>query len=89
MWAKYRIDDVCTPEALINNREQVIEFHNIRLNELRGKEPNAGHYALTELKKYYDVEVVTQNIDDLPARAGNTKVNHIHAELMQIRTSKD
>ena len=89
LWAKYRIEDVCTPEALARNREQVIEFYNIRRRELLSKTPNAGHYAIAALEKDFDVEVITQNIDDLHERAGSSKVLHLHGELRKLRSVRD
>lgn len=89
LWANYRIEDVCTPEALARNRELVIEFYNKRRRELLSTEPNAGHYALAELEKDFDVEVVTQNIDDLHERAGSSHVTHLHGELRKLRSSKN
>lgn len=89
LWAKYRIEDVCTPEALARNRALVVEFYNIRRKELLEKEPNAGHYAITRLEEMFDVEVVTQNIDDLHERAGSKRVTHLHGELRKLRSSWD
>lgn len=91
LWAKYRIEDVCTPEALARNRQMVIDFYNIRRKELLEKEPNAGHRAIVELAScgLYEVEVVTQNIDDLHERAGSRKVTHLHGELRKLRSSID
>ncbi|MFI3289002.1 MAG: Sir2 family NAD-dependent protein deacetylase [Rikenellaceae bacterium] len=89
LWANYRIEDVCTPEALANNRAQVVEFYNIRRKELLSKKPNAGHIAIAELESYFDVEVVTQNIDDLHERGGSTRVTHLHGELRKLRSSRD
>ncbi len=89
LWANYRIEDVCTPEALVRNRRQVIEFYNIRRKELLSKEPNAGHKALVELENYFDTEIVTQNIDDLHERAGSSHVTHLHGELRKLRSSSD
>lgn len=86
LWANYRIEDVCTPEALANNRATVIEFYNKRRKELFEKEPNAGHYAIAKLEQYFDVDVVTQNVDNLHERAGSTKVTHLHGELMKLRS---
>lgn len=59
LWANYRIEDVCTPEALEHNRKTVIEFYNIRRKELLEKEPNAAHKAIADLEKYFDVQVIT------------------------------
>ncbi|MFI3279719.1 MAG: Sir2 family NAD-dependent protein deacetylase [Rikenellaceae bacterium] len=87
LWASYRIEDVCTPEALATNRDQVIEFYNIRRKELLATEPNAGHMAIAELEQHFDVEVVTQNIDDLHERGGSTRVMHLHGELRKLRSS--
>ena len=89
LWDKYRIEDVCTPEALVRNRKTVIDFYNIRRRELLSKEPNAGHYAIRKLEDHFDVEVVTQNIDDLHERAGSTHVTHLHGELRKLRSSAD
>lgn len=89
LWANYRIEDVCTPEALQRDRAQVIEFYNIRRKELLSKEPNAGHLAIAELERDFDVEVVTQNIDDLHERAGSTRVTHLHGELRKLRSSRN
>ncbi|MBR6760117.1 MAG: NAD-dependent deacylase [Alistipes sp.] len=86
LWASYRIEDVCTPEALARNRALVIEFYNKRRKELLGVEPNAAHQAIAELEKHFDVEVVTQNVDNLHERAGSTRVTHLHGELMKLRS---
>lgn len=89
LWANYRIEDVCTPEALVRNRVQVIEFYNIRRRELFSVEPNAAHRAIAELEQYFDVEVVTQNVDNLHERAGSTRVTHLHGELMKLRSERN
>ncbi|MBR2008040.1 MAG: NAD-dependent deacylase [Alistipes sp.] len=89
LWANYRIEDVCTPEALVRNRAQVIEFYNIRRRELFSVEPNAAHRAIAELEQCFDVEVVTQNVDNLHERAGSTRVTHLHGELMKLRSERN
>ena len=87
LWANYRIEEVCTPEALARNRAKVIEFYNLRRRETLSKEPNAAHRAIAELEKYFDVEVVTQNVDNLHERAGSTRVTHLHGELTKLRST--
>lgn len=89
LWANYRIEDVCTPEALARDRATVIGFYNKRRRELFEKEPNAGHYAIAELERHFDVQVVTQNVDNLHERAGSTRVLHLHGELMKLRSSRN
>lgn len=87
LWAKYRIEDVCTPEALANNRELVVEFYNMRRREMLNCEPNAAHKALAKLEEHFDVEVVTQNVDNLHERGGSTSVLHLHGELTKLRST--
>ena len=89
LWANYLIEDVCTPEALVRNRAQVIEFYNIRRRELFGVEPNDAHRAIASLEQHFDVEVVTQNVDNLHERAGSTRVTHLHGELMKLRSERN
>ena len=52
-------------------------------------EPNAAHFALVELEKYYDVTIITQNVDNLHEKAGSTKVMHLHGELFKTRSTFD
>ena len=89
LWANYRIEDVCTPEALIRNRALVIEFYNKRRKELLSTSPNPAHFAIAELERHFDVEVVTQNVDNLHERAGSTRVTHLHGELMKLRSRRN
>ena len=89
LWAQYRIEDVCTPEALQRNRALVVEFYNKRRKELFSVEPNAAHRAIAELERYFDVDVVTQNVDNLHERAGSKRVTHLHGELMKLRSERN
>ena len=89
LWANYRIEDVCTPEALVRNRAQVVEFYNMRRREVMTKEPNAGHYAIAALEEHFDVDVITQNIDNLHERAGSSRVLHLHGEVMKLRSERN
>ncbi|MEG1581386.1 MAG: Sir2 family NAD-dependent protein deacetylase, partial [Bacteroidaceae bacterium] len=91
LWASHRIEEVCTPQALASNRPKVIDFYNMRRRELLETTPNAGHKALVELEnaKLYEVQVITQNIDDLHERAGSQHVTHLHGELRKLRSSRN
>ena len=86
LWANYRIEEVCTPEALASDRAKVIRFYNERRREMMSKQPNAGHYAIADLERCFDVKVVTQNIDTLHERAGSSSVTHLHGELTKLRS---
>ncbi len=89
LWANYRIEDVCTPEALVRNRALVIDFYNMRRREMLAAQPNAGHLAIAGLERDFDVEVVTQNVDDLHERAGSPRVTHLHGELRKLRSMRN
>ena len=89
LWDKYPVEQVATPEAFHANPELVLEFYNIRRRELLNTKPNAGHYGLAELEKDFDIDIITQNIDNLHEQAGSSRVIHLHGELMKSRSTGD
>ncbi|MFZ4465369.1 MAG: SIR2 family NAD-dependent protein deacylase [Bacteroidales bacterium] len=89
LWENHRIEDVATPEAWQRNPELVLRFYNERRKQMRETKPNAGHEALVELEKAFDVHVITQNVDDLHERAGSKNVLHLHGELSKLRSTKN
>lgn len=89
LWADYRIEEVCTPEALMRDRAKVVRFYNERRREMLAARPNPGHEAIAALEREFDVEVITQNVDNLHERAGSTRVTHLHGELTKLRSIRD
>lgn len=87
LWDNYRVEDICTPEALVYNRKTVVEFYNKRRKEVMEALPNAGHRAIAALERFCEVQVITQNIDDLHERAGSTNVLHLHGEIGKLCTA--
>ena len=87
LWDKYPVEQVATPEAFRANSELVLEFYNVRRRELLNTKPNAGHYGLAELEKDFEVDIITQNIDNLHEQAGSSRVIHLHGELMKSRST--
>ncbi|MDD4994060.1 MAG: NAD-dependent deacylase [Paludibacter sp.] len=87
LWEKYKIDDVATPNAWRKNKALVLDFYNQRRKQLFNVEPNAGHLALAELEKQFEVQIITQNVDNLHERAGSTNILHLHGELMKVRST--
>lgn len=87
LWEKYRIEEVATPEAWATNPALVQEFYNARRKQLAEAQPNNGHKGLVELEQYFNVQIVTQNVDNLHERAGSSSVLHLHGELMKMRSS--
>ena len=89
LWKKHRFEDLATPHAWATNPELVMEFYNARRKQLFEVEPNAGHLALVKLEEKYDVQIITQNVDDLHERAGSSNVLHLHGELKKVRSTLD
>ncbi|MBL7901883.1 MAG: NAD-dependent deacylase [Bacteroidia bacterium] len=89
LWEQFRIEDVATPEAWKKNQALVLEFYNQRRKQVMEAQPNAAHKLIAELQNDFEVQVVTQNVDDLHERAGSKKVLHLHGEIMKARSSVD
>ena len=89
LWEEHRIEDVATYEGWQRNPQLVLTFYNERRKQLINAEPNAAHKALVSLEQKYDVQIITQNVDDLHERAGSSKVLHLHGELKKVRSSVD
>ena len=87
LWEEYDVNEVATPEAWRKNRDLVLRFYNERRKQLADSKPNGGHIGLAELEKYFNVQIITQNIDNLHERAGSTVVLHLHGELTKARST--
>lgn len=89
LWEKYPVMQVASADGYAANPALVHEFYNQRRHDLLKAEPNAGHLGLVDLEQWYDVYVITQNVDDLHERAGSKNVLHLHGELMKVRAIDD
>lgn len=88
LWEGYNIEDVATPRAWRKDPQMVLDFYNMRRKNVAEAQPNAAHVGLAELQEYFDVHIITQNIDDLHERAGSKKVLHLHGEIFKMRSEK-
>lgn len=86
LWEGYNVYDVATPEAWKKNPDLVQDFYNERRKQVLAAQPNDAHHGLVELEKYYDVQIITQNIDDLHERAGSTNVIHLHGVITRSQS---
>ena len=89
LWDEYDRKDVATPEAWERNPILVLDFYNARRKQVMEAQPNTAHKALVELEKKFNVQIITQNVDDLHERAGSKKVLHLHGEIMKARSTAD
>ncbi len=89
LWEEHKVEDVATPEGFTRDPARVQEFYNARRRQLQQPDiqPNAAHMALAELEAALGDHflLVTQNIDNLHERAGNSNVIHMHGELLKVR----
>ena len=85
LWENHRIEDVASPEGFAKNPELVMTFYNLRRRQLKDVLPNKAHKILAELEQYFEVSIITQNVDNLHERAGSTNVIHLHGELNKVR----
>ena len=85
LWENHRIEDVASFEGFQKNPQMVLDFYNARRKQLREVKPNNAHLILAEFEAFFDVEIITQNVDDLHERAGSTKITHLHGELLKVR----
>ena len=89
LWEEYDVHEVASPQAWASDMDLVLRFYNERRKKLLEAKPNQGHTGLAELEKDFDVEIITQNVDNLHEKAGSTSVLHLHGELMKVRSTKD
>lgn len=89
LWENYPVQQVATHDGWLRDPNLVTEFYNMLRRKCLDTKPNEGHRLVAELEKYYDVTVVTQNVDNLHEAAGSTKVIHLHGELMKVCSSID
>jgi len=89
LWMGYDVYEVASPQGWKKDPELVLDFYNQRRKEVAKALPNAAHKGIAELEKYFNVTVITQNIDDLHERAGSQNVIHLHGEIFKMRGEKD
>ncbi|HPC99402.1 MAG TPA: NAD-dependent deacylase [Bacteroidales bacterium] len=89
LWEEYDVMEVASITGWQKNRDLVLRFYNERRRQLEKAVPNEGHKGLADLEKYFDVHIITQNVDNLHERAGSTKILHLHGELTKARSSAD
>lgn len=87
LWEGHDIMEVASPEGWKKNKELVLEFYNLRRQQLKEVEPNDAHKYLVKLEEKYKVVIITQNVDNLHERAGSGQIIHLHGELLKARST--
>lgn len=82
LWARFRPEDLATPEAFAREPKLVWEWYAWRRELVAKAAPNAGHRALVDLaKQVMQFTLVTQNVDHLQEQAGSVDVLKLHGSL--------
>jgi len=89
LWEGVPLSEVATPEGWRHNSAKVLDFYNARRKAVIRAIPNEAHIALKQLEEFFQVSIITQNIDDLHERAGSSMVLHLHGEIMKARSTRD
>lgn len=89
LWEGHDVMEVASPQGWDKNQELVLDFYNQRRAQLLSVSPNRAHYNLASLDEKHDIQIITQNVDDLHERAGSKNVLHLHGELRKVRSIKD
>lgn len=89
LWEGYDVHEVATPRAWRKNPQLVLDFYNMRRQDVAKAEPNAAHKTIASLERDFEVYIITQNVDDLHERAGSTRVLHLHGEIFKMRSERN
>ena len=87
LWEGHDVMEVATPEGWHRNTPLVLDFYNQRRRQLQEVLPNLAHTTLATMEEDFDVQIITQNVDDLHERAGSSRVLHLHGELLKVRST--
>lgn len=86
LWRTYRAENLATPEAFARHPQLVWEWYQYRREMVRGHRPNAGHYALVELRTLVGkLTLITQCVDGYHQQAGLDEVIELHGNILVSR----
>jgi len=89
LWEGYDVETVASPDGWQRDPRLVLDFYNIRRKDVLNASPNKAHTELAALESFFDISIITQNIDDLHERAGSSHVLHLHGEILKMRSVAD
>jgi len=89
LWEGHDVTEVASPQGWAKDRALVLDFYNQRRKAIFEAQPNKAHKILADLEDHFDVEIITQNIDDLHERGGSSNVLHLHGEIKKARSTAD
>lgn len=87
LWQQFSQSDLASVEALAEKPGTVWAWYSWRATTIRRVQPNAGHLALARWQQLRQLDIVTQNVDDLHERAGAEVLTHVHGSIFDVRCS--
>jgi NAD-dependent deacetylase len=85
-WAKFRPEELATPEAFRRHPQRVWEWYAARRAQVGQVSPNPAHYALVELeRRVLKFLLATQNVDGLHHRAGSQRLVELHGNITRVK----
>jgi NAD-dependent deacetylase len=86
LWARYDPMELVSTQAWRKDPVLVWNWHAWLRELSTSVEPNPAHFALARLEKLVPkLTLITQNIDGLHQRAGNSKVIELHGNIHRVR----
>ncbi len=89
LWEGHDVMEVASPQGFAQDPALVLDFYNQRRKQLKTVRPNRAHEALADLERHFQVQIITQNVDNLHERAGSSQVLHLHGELLKVRCTQN
>jgi NAD-dependent deacetylase len=89
LWEGHNVEEVATYEGWIKNQALVLDFYNQRRKQLHTVKPNQAHLIIADLQADFDVQIITQNVDNMHEKAGSSNVLHLHGELLKVRSDSN
>jgi NAD-dependent deacetylase len=89
LWENYDVMEVASYNGWVKNMNLVLQFYNERRAQLKNALPNNAHKGLVYLEKFFDVRIITQNVDNLHEKAGSRHILHLHGILTEARSTGD
>jgi NAD-dependent deacetylase len=90
LWARYRPEELATPEAFERNPGLVWSWYRMRREAALRAAPNPAHIALARLETLVPrLTLITQNVDGLHRRAGSRGVVELHGDITRVRCSRE